>query len=333
MFVRNKTQFSPVLSRGSLSDEVDVGAIVVELRSRVVGERLELVTGPMEHSPTDPPDVTKHPLWRGTSVTASGDVLGPSRPPFVRAVQFAIGNEVRRLAVFGNRHWDTSLLGGLVASEPAAFHSIPMSFERAFGGSYILPPGLLPGTDLPHPGGEVSYPLNEHGIGFYPDKNAAVDAPLPNLELADQLLKQWNDQPEPGCFAPCPDLVALRLRHVGVDHPIIGPEDAITPAFQAKFASRAFTMSLHHAPGYLVFDELAPGTPIQLVGLGKAIIRFSLPESRLRVTLRRGQNRTDVPPRIRSVHVDAEKMTVSCVYGYEFRYHEGTAPSWILIDS
>lgn len=333
MFVRNKTKFSPVLSRGSLSDEVDVGAIVVELRFRVVGERLEPMLGSVERVSTDPPDIHKIPMWRGTSVTAAGDVLGPSRPPFLRPVTLSVGREIRRIVAFGNRRWESSVLGELTATDPAPFDSLPLSFERAFGGSFVLPPGLLPGTDLPHPGGKVPYYLNERGIGFYADEAAAIGGLLPNFELADQLVTRWSDRPVPGCFVPCPELVALRLRDVRVDLSLAKPEDATTSAFQARFASRAFFMVQHHAPGYLVFDAFPSGTAIQLQGLGTDAVRFEVPACPARVTLRRGQSRTEVDARVRSVHVDAARRLITCVYGSEFYYNESTAPSWITIES
>ncbi len=330
MFVRNRTKLAVVLSRGALTDERSVGNISISTAYAIDRAGLTLLDTLPDPVPGDPPDIAGRVIVRGCSVTAAGTIWGPSRPPYFRTLTFTIGAEIRRLVVFGERRW-TSAGGDLVPSEPLPFESIPLSFEHAFGGSYTLPPGLLPGTDLPFPGGKVPYPLNGRGIGFYPDKAAATGARLPFIELMEQFVTQWSDRPIPGGFSPCPELGALRLADLTLDSP---PRPGEMPSQEAMRAIsfEAMVRMAHHAPGYLVFNTVPTGTRIELQGVGKEPIRFELPAPPARVSTRRRQDQTVLSPVARSIHLDADRRLLLCVHGYEFAYEEPAAPSWIVIE-
>lgn len=330
MFVRNRTKLSAVLSRGALTDEICVGNVSISTAYSVGPSGLTLLEDLPQPVATDPPDMAGRAIVRGCSVTAAGTVYGPSKPPYLRSLTLKIGAELRRLVVFGERRW-TVEHGDLVPTEPAPFESLALSFDHAFGGSYVVPPGLMPGTDLPFPGGKMVYPLNEKGIGFYPDKVAATGARLPFIELVDQRVSKWTDRPVPGGFSPCPELAALRLSGVAVEPPprpgeMPSPEAARAATFDAIFRLA------HHAPGYLIFPSIPAGTPIELQGLGKETIRFDLPAPPARITARRRAERKELTAALRSIHVDADRRIVSCIHGYEFGYTEPTAPSWIVIE-
>ena len=326
MFVRNKTRFKVGLARGRLSDEGSAGALVVCSSYRVREGKLT----PCEDGaplPTDPPDLTREALWAGTSVTAAGAVYGPRAAPFLRAVSLTVGDTSRHLSVFGDRRWTPGRAGELEPSAPAPFETLALSFALAYGGHVDVPPGLFPGTDLPYPGGRLAYSLNQGGIGFYLDKAAARGAPVPNFELSDQLVKQWSDRPTPGCFAPCPYLAALRMR---LPEPAASPQEWVPPDPAEMFST--MLRASHHAPGYLIFEDVPEGTAIHLAGLGCEVIHFAAPPPPVRVTLRRGPSRRDVRPEIRSIHVDADRGVVSCVHGYGFLYRSGQEPSWVLVE-
>lgn len=332
MYVRNRTSLSAALCRGALTDDLSIGAVVISTVYAVTASGLSLLDAPPEPAPTDPPDMTRHVVVRGCSVTASGTVFGPSAPPFVKGVTFKIGAETRRLAVFGERRWKPDLFGDLAPTEAQRFESLPLSFEHAFGGSFVLPPGLLPGTDLPHPGGKVAYSLNDRGVGFYPDKESASGARLPLVELADQLVSKWTDRPEPGGFTPCPELAALRFCRLKLDPPA-RPGEMPSADAARTITIEGMLLAPHHAPGYLIFDAVPAGTPIELSGAGKEPVRFEMPAPPARVSTRREKGRTELSPAARCVHVDADRRTVRCVHAYEFAYTEATAPSWVVVEA
>ena len=330
MFVRNKTPFAAALAHGMVAPNAWAGAIVVRTTYRAEGGGL-VPCEPPPPLPTDPPDLSRSALWGGTSVTAAGDVYGPPSAPFQKLVTLTVGGVSRHLLAFGERRWARDRMGELSPSAPAPFERLALSFSRAYGGHLDLPPGPFPGTDLPFPGGRLSYTLNPGGVGFYADKAAAGNRPLPSFELANRLLKAWSDHPLPGCFVPCPELPGLRA-------PAAQGAGAATPppAWEPLTPDGMFATLLrarHHAPGYLVLDEVPAGTPVQLEGVGRGPIRFEAPPPPVRVTLRRRLDGEPRPPELRSLHVDADRGTVSCVHGYGFLYEEGNAPSWILVEA
>jgi hypothetical protein len=326
MFVRNSTSLDVALARGHINDQIAAGAVVVSRALRVDDGTLSPLTEPLSPSEHDPPKkVTGLVLWEGVSVTAAGVASGPSAPPFVCPVLFRIGTAERRLIVFGDRRWERRFGGGLEATAPAPFEHIELSFKRAFGGAYDLPPGLVPGTDLPHPGMRVGYPLNEHGVGFYADQRAADGSPLPNIERPDQLVRNWNDAPEPAGFTPCPELGAWRMKRDAdalAQHPS-GALPRPLPSFRLQ----------HHAPPPLIFDDVPFGTAIELHGLRGGPLRFQVPPPPATVSVRARGTKTDTPlrPRLRALHVDAERRTAHFVYDHCFRYDPARAPTWVRI--
>jgi hypothetical protein len=322
MFLQNKTPFKAALARGKLVDSRSIGAVVVEVVHRYAHGRLEPHEGLPAPVPTDPPDTSRHAAWQGTSVTVAGDVYGSRAASYRQLVALAAGHAEQRLTVSGDRRWTRHGAGALRASTPVPFDRLTLSFARAFGGYFDLPPGLFPGTDLPFPGGRVGYGSNEGGVGFYADEAAAAGRPLPNFELADQMIQQWNDRPVPGCFVPCSELQALRMSPPGAGRDPGSPEVILSGIFRG----------LHHAPGYLVFDHLAPGTPLGLDGVGTERIRFAVPPPPVRVRLRLGARTNEAPPRLRSVHLDVDRALVSWAWGYSFLYEDGKAPSWVLVE-
>jgi hypothetical protein len=329
MFVTNATSLDVSLARGHVSDELAVAAVVVSSVLRIEGDALVPFEEPLPPAENDPPAMlARLPLWAGVSVTAAGVALGPAAPPHVCPVLFRIGTAERRLIVFGERRWQRRLGGALERSAPAPFDKIELSFTRAFGGGYDVPPGVLPGTDLPHPGLRVAYPLNEHGVGYYPHERLAVGAALPSIERPDQLLRAWNDTPEPAGFTPCQDLLAWRMKDDAAARGA-GPADAA-----ALF--RDFTPPLriyHHAPPSLIFQDVPPGTPIELYGLGVEPARFVLPRSPARVRVRVRREQAEIQPRLRALHVDAERRAVRLVFDHTFHYDPRRAPRWIRVEA
>lgn len=153
--------------------------------------------------------IVRHPLFTGeagasTLLRDSEIVLehpgvaftlyGEARPLDSRTrTRMQVGFELEGLRsivdVWGDRHWRNSLIG-LQPSDPAPIDSVPLVWERAFG-------GRCPTTD------EV-YAANPVGRGFACNADAARGQPLPNLEDPRQPLRHWNERPKPACLAAVP---------------------------------------------------------------------------------------------------------------------------------
>jgi hypothetical protein len=95
------------------------------------------------------------------------------------------GNQLEAL-----KNMNFSWLGGLI-SQPSPFQMMPMVYERAYGGQYILDEKTFR---------QESNPV---GLGFVGKRNKTqVDGlPLPNLENPDELITNIKDEPKAACFA------------------------------------------------------------------------------------------------------------------------------------
>jgi hypothetical protein len=87
----------------------------------------------------------------------------------------------RRVRVFGDRVW-RDIVGELLPGQPDRFDTMPLSWERAYGG-----PG---------------YDLNPAGIGFTPPRSKPTH--LPNLESPERPIVHPKDRVKAACFAPIP---------------------------------------------------------------------------------------------------------------------------------
>ncbi len=122
-------------------------------------------------------------------------LLGRAVPPGGRPVAeldvtLELGPVKKTVRVVGDRVWEHRL-GGMWASDPKPFDSIPLVYERAFGGS-----------DHSDPRRANSEVRNLVGVGFYrnPDPRFLAGKPLPNLEDPRQRIRSWSDTPPPAGF-------------------------------------------------------------------------------------------------------------------------------------
>ncbi|MBK9265894.1 MAG: DUF2169 domain-containing protein [Polyangiaceae bacterium] len=340
MFVRNRTEHKATLTRGHVSDTLSVATVVVVSTYRIDERGALHVDSNRKAAPTDAPTTEHYALWHEVSVTASGMVYGPARPPFVVAVSLRVGDVLRRVAVFGDRRWERAFGGDLVPSDPAPFDALPLAFDRAYGGKFDMPPGPDPLTGFPHPGGTMAFAKNPEGRGFYLDAASAEDGLLPNIELPEKLVQKWDDRPEPAGFAPCPELVALRmtddflLRMTGLRPESPPPE--WTPATFAPHMPVVAMRAIHHAPGRLIFPTVPAGTRIELTGLGRKPLRFDVPGPPAKVVTA-SSNAPNAPTgsplrsELRSIHIDADERHVLFAHGYTMTYRRDFAPEWLLV--
>ncbi|MDB6159673.1 MAG: hypothetical protein JWO04_3379 [Gammaproteobacteria bacterium] len=104
----------------------------------------------------------------------NGSAYAPGGKPTTRvAIGLRVGGWSKSFAVVGDRVWFTA--GGVRASSPSAFTEMPISYDRAFGG-----------TDQRHedPGQHAAFMLNPSGRGFHRQlvSEWLEGSPLPNTE-------------------------------------------------------------------------------------------------------------------------------------------------------
>lgn len=114
-------------------------------------------------------------------------------------VDIRVGEQFHRaIQIVGDRWWRESN-GTLQPSQPVPFESMPLTYERAYGGK----------ADVD--GSELSYPANPDGVGFYVTPEQAEGQPLPNLEDVENPITCVEDQPEPVGTAPYPAGGSLKM--------------------------------------------------------------------------------------------------------------------------
>lgn len=327
MWLRNQDKVDARLARGHVTGRLAVAALVVPQAYQITATGLVACSEPPAPAPHDAPDTSNYAVWDGVSVTVAGHVHGPSKPPFARLVTLRVGDIERTIAVFGDRVWEKSILGGLAPSDPLPFERLELSLERAFGGGYDVPPGLMPGDDLPHPGFRRDHPMNPKGVGLYPDERAASGSRLPNFERRGALLKYWSDSPEPVAFSPCRELTGWRAWARGQQHIREHLARGGSPE-TLKPPPPSFRM-FHHAPPELIFDDLAAGTRVELEGLAGKALRFAIPTCPVRLDVAsrsKPGSVVEVPPRLRSIHIDADRGLLLTAHALSFRYDPKRAP-------
>ncbi len=122
-------------------------------------------------------------------------LVGSAFPPFAAATQvqvaIAVGSLRKRAIVFGDRFWVRTLTGTYLSS-PEPFESMPLVYERAFGGW---------DRSDPDPKRHICNTRNPVGTGFA--KTFAPNQeriPLPNIENPDDLITSMDSRPKPMGF-------------------------------------------------------------------------------------------------------------------------------------
>ncbi len=121
---------------------------------------------------------------------------GEATPAMQVAFHFGAGSQgfVRRAAVLGDRYWQKALLT-LAPTAPAPFATMPLTWERAFGGP--------------------AFDANPRGAGHKEHSSGGGVSRLPNLEDPAHLVRSPGDTPAPVCFAPIAMLWKERWSKLG----------------------------------------------------------------------------------------------------------------------
>lgn len=102
-------------------------------------------------------------------------------------VTLEVGKRRKAVRVFGDRQWHQGEI-----TPPQAFHSMPLVYERAYGGQHVEEGRVI--------SAEVRNPV---GLGYLGERKESVldGTALPNLEDPQQLIRSPKDTPAPTCFA------------------------------------------------------------------------------------------------------------------------------------
>lgn len=124
-----------------------------------------------------------------TDIIVLGHAHAPQGKPVTEMdVGFRVESVMKQLHITGDRVWQ-----GKSASKPMPFTKMPLVYERAYGG---FDPESH-NTDSPQ--WDVRNPL---GTGFALKASGIDGIHLPNIEYPDQLIKHWDDRPQPAGYGP-----------------------------------------------------------------------------------------------------------------------------------
>ncbi|QRK12648.1 DUF2169 domain-containing protein [Archangium violaceum] len=204
----------------------------------------------------------------GTDIYLNGHARAQRGHP-VKAmdVSLAVGHCHKTVRVFGERLWMSGMVG-LSPSSPLPFESMPLVYERAFGG-----------TARDEEGGETFEARNPVGRGFYVSRKQAREQLLPNIEDPQALVTSWSDRPPPAGFGPVSRGWQPRLGYAGTydaawveNRAPLWPKDLDPRFFQAA------------TPGLNTGSYLQGGERVLLEGMHHdGPLAFALPQYRLLV--------------------------------------------------
>jgi hypothetical protein len=122
-----------------------------------------------------------------TDLIVNGSAYAPEeRPATVVEIGIEAGPIRKRIRVVGERVWMYSFAGGWSVSDPRPFQSMPVTYERAFGGADRSDP-----DERKH----VFEPTNLVGTGIHSRLESSIEgSPLPNLELRSERMRKPTDR-------------------------------------------------------------------------------------------------------------------------------------------
>jgi len=177
-------------------------------------------------------------------------------------VSLRVGNLSKSIHITGDRHWIYgSLLLPITMSEPEPFKTMEIVYERSFGG-----------MDMKNGDWCKENPVGE---GFYAKKSKDTidNAPLPNLEDPEDLIRFWDDRPKPVGFGFYGRMWMPRSSYLGTYDEKWRKERSPDPPEDFQFDYYNAAHPDLQVSGYLRGDE-----EVELINLTpEGWVRFRLP--------------------------------------------------------
>jgi hypothetical protein len=242
------------------------------------------------------------PTKQATDVLLNGHAYASGGKPTTKvAVVMKVDNLSKSLIVFGNRRWEKGLLGQTYITKPEPFVSMPIVYERAFGGWDTKPED---------PADHRLEPRNFIGTGFVTRKKHLVGHALPNVEYPKQLISSWKDRPKPAGFGAVASYWTPRKELAGTYDDKWQKERF--PLFPEDFDERFYQC----APGDQQIEGfLKGGEPVYLVNLtadGKLF--FRLPEVYLKFMTFFGEKEVEHSAKLSTVIIEPDYPRVIMVW-------------------
>jgi hypothetical protein len=284
------------------------------------------------------------PLKIATDVTLEGSAHALRGPVSSLRTQVRVGPLSKEVHVVGDRTIDVEPGGRWRLSDPRPFESMPIRWDRAYGGrdvgaeARLFPDRRRSGFGAaPEPAPLLASPRNPAGRGFFVDVDVdrARGAAAPNLEdpqdpvRPDRLLARtpldWVDRPVAACYQPVDWLWVPRasfLLEVEHEPPARLPHEVVRGVLgRGDVAGRPFGAPpdpriAQCAPVGLCGARLRGDEPVRLTGLhpSREVVDFHLPGERPRLWIEPpGCGACELEPFLAGVHLapDEERVTLT----------------------
>jgi hypothetical protein len=242
------------------------------------------------------------PLKSSTDVVLIGQAYAQRGSKDGCDVSLTVGPLTHLVRVFGDRRWHRST-GSWKISSPEPFESIPLVYERAFGGADTTP------TDL---GRHVHERRNPIGTGMAAsDANARLDGlALPNLEDPAKLIRTWDDRPAPVGFGFIGRGWSPRIDLAGTyDDQWMNDRAPLLPGdFDARFHNGAHPRLI--SPSYL-----EGGEPCEVRGATRdGLVRFSVPRRRFEILWCIRDNWSSASTHLDTVIIETDERRLTSIW-------------------
>ena len=235
-----------------------------------------------------------HPSKPGTDVVLVGHAWPPpGRQADHLDVSVCVGERRSTVRAFGDREWR----GGLRSPSPSApvpFDSMPLVYERAFG-------GVAPADDA---GGTRAEERNPVGVGFLGDRRRGElrGERLPNLEHPAHLIRSPGDRVPPAGFGFIAPAWLPRRSYAGT-------YDAAWLRTRAPFLPVDFDARFFHAahPDLVFPTPLRGDEPVEVLHASRrGPLGFRLPGCLVRVTARIAGRAEDARSQLETVLIEPD---------------------------
>lgn len=216
-------------------------------------------------------------------------------------VKVAVGDIRKELLVSGDRTWRKGSFGS-AASSPEPFSSMPLVYERAFGGLDTRPD---------NPKKHAAEARNLSGVGFrgMPSYDPKIRTELPNIEYLNDRQRTRSDKPQPAGLGVVSRAWQPRIAFAGTyDDAWLAQQWPLLPM---DFDPR------HYQAASL--DQQSPtlrgGEPVVLQNLTpEGMWKFRLPTFRLPARLFFDDRMEDLPLRFDTLLIEPDKkqITLTC---------------------
>jgi hypothetical protein len=262
----------------------------------------------------EPVDPLLAPEYRGepgkTSLKYDGDLTGPkpgtdvlveghahSRKAVTELpIAVTVGSKRKVLVVRGDRTWKKNMLGQLVMSDPEPFLKMPVTYERAFGGSDL---------EDPDPRRQKIDPKNPVGAGVAASKETLIGKAVPNIEHHTEP----KDGSPAGYGAVASDWLPRRERAGTYDKAWM---DSKRPLLPDDFSDRFYNC----APDDQQFTpHLRGGEPFEVVNMSPAgTIRGTLPRLFFAFTTVLGAQKIEHRAKLQTVIIEPDHPRLIMVW-------------------